>query len=76
MISEALKTNTTLTNLYLDCDEMKWRSYLKWKCKDKNEVWTVSNIGAEGAKMISEALKTNTALTTLNMDGWAFVLYQ
>ena len=30
-------------------------------------IWTVNNIGAEGARMISEALKTNTTLTALGM---------
>ena len=40
--------------------EMKWN--------DKNEIWTVNNIGDEGARMISESLKTNTTLTELNLE--------
>ena len=32
---------------------------------EKNEKWTVNNIGDEGAKMISKALMKNTVLTTL-----------
>ena len=32
-------------------------------------IWTVNNIGAEGARMISEALNINSTLTELNLEG-------
>ena len=66
MISESLKTNTTLTELNLSNDEYNENM--------KNEkklwlLWTVNNIGESGTKMISESLKTNTTLTTLWLGG-------
>ena len=36
---------------------------IKWK------IWTVNDIGDEGAIKISESLKTNTALTSLYLGG-------
>ena len=33
-----------------------------------NEIWTVNNIGVEGAIMLSETLKTNTTLTQLDLS--------
>ena len=43
----------------------------KWN--DNNWIWTVNNIGDEGAKMLSEGLKSNSTLTTLDLgcdDNW------
>ena len=34
-----------------------------------NEIWTVNNIGVEGARMINESLKINTTLTLLDLGG-------
>ena len=62
-----MKINTTLTELNLDCDEIRNK---KWKTKEKmksNKTWTANQIGAEGASAISESLKINTTLTELNL---------
>ena len=32
-----------------------------------NEIWTVNNIGAEGARMISEGLENNSTLRKLSL---------
>ena len=66
-ISESLKTNTTLTELNLDCGNKQMKE-LKWNTNLIKQ-WTVNQIGAEGAKKISESLKTNTTLTSLDLGG-------
>ena len=67
MISEALKTNYTLTTLHLGGDN-DYGMNMNMKYEWWNEIWTANNIGDEGARMISEALKTNHALTTLGLS--------
>ena len=62
-ISESLKINTSLTELYLNGDE-KIRKEERTKWKEMKE-WIDNKIGDEGAKSISEALKINTSLNTL-----------
>ena len=74
MISEALKSNSTLTTLDLNGDE-NWRN--ENDCKDmidrdnreNNVIWTANRIEDSGAIMISESLKTNTTLTKLYLSG-------
>ena len=63
-IAEALKTNTTLTQLNLDVMEMNSVS-----CDlDINSQFPGNKIGPDGTKTIAEVLKTNTTLTQLNLD--------
>jgi len=69
IISEALKSNTTLTSLNFEGEkkiEEQLRSY--W-IHVHNKIWLGNEIGNEGARMVSESLKTNTTLTDLNMSG-------
>ena len=65
-ISESLKINTSLTELNLWSDEMKWNEKEKMKWNEMKE-WIVNQIGTEGAKAISESLKINTSLTELDL---------
>ena len=58
MISEAMETNTTLTGLYLDGDEMKTEIIKIQNAKDKNEIWTDDETGEEGARKIIEVLNS------------------
>ena len=65
MISELLKTNTTLTKLNLTSDKnIIYFIYKEWN----DMICTANNIGESGARMISESLKTNTTLTELNLS--------
>ena len=67
MISEALKTNNTLTELYLSRDN---ESSNNIKLLTKLRIrWIDDKIGVDGARMISEALKSNTKLIKLYLDG-------
>ena len=67
MISEGLKSNSTLTTLDLSSDEKK---KVKWK-EEKREIqsknWIENKIGDSGAKMICEGLKSNSTLTKLDL---------
>ena len=58
-ISEALKTNTSLTKLFVGSTEIQFNMFL---CNI-----TDNKIGIEGVKAIGEALKTNKSLTQLNI---------
>ena len=69
MIGESLKSNTTLTELNLGCDEMNNGNEVNKKMMINDGIWIENNIGDEGARMISESLKSNTALTTLDLGG-------
>ena len=64
IVIEALKMNTTITDLNLESEEEE----KKEKEKERNEWMTDSGIGDEGVKSMSEMLKTNTTLKTLNMQ--------
>ena len=68
MLSEALKTNTSLTNLNLTRKEQLF-SKRKKERDDKIKYEIANNIGDSGTRMFSEALKTNTTLTKLNLYG-------
>ena len=68
MISETLKVNTTLTELYLQGDEQEYKWKREGNEKERNK-WTGNKIGDEGASKISESLKVNTTLTDLWLGG-------
>jgi len=67
-ISESLKVNTTLTVLYLGCDEQEYKWKREWNENEMNK-WTDNRIGGSGANKISETLKVNTTLTELDLSG-------
>ena len=68
-MSEALKINTTLTELDLSCEDQRRHT------KDIDQQFTLfhfskstgNNIGDTGATSMSEALKINTTLTALDL---------
>ena len=68
-LSDALKSNTTLTELYLSCDD---KERLK---RPPSTIYsfpfpfisTGYQIGDAGAASLSEALKSNTTLTELKL---------
>jgi len=64
-MSEALKFNSSLTNLNLSGDEIE-RIESKWVENETIE-WIVNNIGVEGAKALSEALKYNYSIRRLHL---------
>ena len=71
-MSEALKSNTTLTILNLGCDDKRKKTN-KWHPSTIHSFSflftpTGNNIRETGATSLSEALKTNTTLTELDMD--------
>ena len=61
-ISETLKINTSLTELYLGGDEKIWNEKER---RNEKEERIDNRIRYEGAQSISESLKINTSLTTL-----------
>jgi len=63
MLSEALKSSTSLTEIFLKGDEL----YEKVKSEMKGE-WKDNYIGLEEARMIGEGLKDNSTLITLNLS--------
>ena len=66
MISEGLKRNSTLIQLYLNSNENKEnnkKSFLIMGAKKDNK------IGDEGVKIISEGLKSNSTLLMLFLNG-------
>ena len=64
LLSDALKTNTTLTSLDLSGEEENMIDK-----KGRNADWLAGNqIGDEGAKAMSEMLKVNTTLTSLDLS--------
>jgi len=65
-ISESLKVNTTLTELYLGSDEEERNE--KEEKRNRRNKRTDNRIGAEGASKVSESLKVNTTLTELNLS--------
>ena len=46
-------------------NENEWGRKEGEKMNDNNWIWTVNNIGTEGARMLSKGLKSNSTLTTL-----------
>ena len=66
MISEALKSNNTLT--YLDMYGDKRMKWIKVDSKKKMN-WTATGIGETEAILISEGLKKNNSLTEVVLSG-------
>ncbi len=64
MISEVLKSNSTLTKL----DLMGEGEYKQWKKIKKTKKHTGNKIGEEGARMINEVLKSNSTLKSLDLS--------
>ena len=62
MISEVMKNNCTLTELYLSCGENNNNQEGK-----RIMIYAVNNLGDEGARMISEVMKSNSTLTVLTL---------
>jgi hypothetical protein len=59
-LSEALKSNSSLTRLDLSCNSLIVASFSRI---------ADNNIGSKGAIGLSEALKANTSLTSLDLRG-------
>ena len=69
-LSESLKTNTTLTELYMDCDDKNTqRAYTNKQITFFFffTALTGNDIGNTGTTSLSEALKSNTTLTKLSL---------
>ncbi|KAK5809404.1 hypothetical protein F5H01DRAFT_381781 [Linnemannia elongata] len=75
ILAEALKTNSTLTTLYLRHSSIgsDGAKTLAEALKTNSALTTFdlynNSIGDDGAKALAEALKTNSALTTLSLQG-------
>ena len=69
-LSDALKTNTTLQSLNLECEqeESEKDGWIADIVNNKHKQ-ADNGIGAEGARALSEALKVNTTLQSLNLFG-------
>ena len=71
-LSEALKSNTTLTKLDLS-GENKKKTHKRHPLTNHSFLFlftsTDNNIGGTGATSLSELLKSNTTLTELNLSG-------
>ena len=65
-LSEALRVNTTLTELDLGCEQQSSNDN---QCIVNFNDISDNKIGGEGTHALSEALKVNTALTTLSLAG-------
>ena len=63
IVIEALKVNTTITELNLESE--KEENMEKEKINEERS--TGNNFGDEGAKSLSETLKSNTTLTSLDL---------
>ena len=72
-MSEALKSNTTLTALDLSCQDKREKTHKRHPSTNHSFFLhftsTDNNIDEKGATSMSEALKSNTILTKLNMYG-------
>ena len=70
-MSEALKSNTTLTRLYLRCEDKRKKIQ---NASINNSLFSIlitstdNKIGAAGATSLSESLESNTTLTELNLS--------
>ena len=65
-MSEALKINTTLEELYLGCAQQQCQGKRGHNINSNNK--SDNEIGDEGACALSEALKFNTTLETLDLE--------
>ena len=70
-LGDALKTNTTLTEMVLICEQQDHKQTQQEQGRHNGtwSDWTDNRIGDEGARALGGALKTNTTLTKLNMEG-------
>ena len=72
-LGDALKTNTTLTELWLLSEQKRERlqgSTAREQDKlDCMRFWKACNFGVEGARALGDALKTNTGLIKLDLQG-------
>ena len=69
-MSDALKSNTTLTELDLRCEDKRKKTHKRHTSTIHSFFLiksTVNNIGDTGATSLSEALKSNTTLIELNL---------
>ena len=69
-LGKSLKSNKTLTELNLTCDNKRKRHTKNPSTNHSfpfHFISTVNKIGDSGASSLSEALKSNTALTTLSL---------
>ena len=66
-ISDALKTNTTLTKLDLGREDRSYTNYIHRRIHSFSILVksTVNKIGERGTQSLSDALKINTTLTAL-----------
>ena len=64
-VGEALKTNSTLTEVCLEIIPYSFQ------CLIIKKGFTRNKIDEDGSKAIEEALKTNTSLTNINLEGSA-----
>ena len=70
-LSESLKSNTTLTVLYLSCEDKSKKRHKRHSSAIHSFPSTSStgnSIGDAGATSLSESLKSNTTLTKLNLS--------
>ena len=70
-LSEALKSNTTLTELYLSSEDKRKKTHKRHPSTIHSSflfISTGNSIGDAGATSLSESLKTNTTLTALNLS--------
>ena len=72
-LSEALKSNTTLTELYLRSEDKRKKTHQRHPSTNHSFSFLFSStgnkIGDTGAASLSESLKSNTTLTKLNLWG-------
>ena len=69
-MSEALKSNTTLTELILGCKDKRKKTHTRYPSAIHSAFLVTSignHIGDTGATSLSESLKSNTTLTKLNL---------
>ena len=75
VLAAVLETNTTLTHLYLSCNNLgpagavSLATALETNTTLTNLNLSINNLGLAGAESLATALKTNTALTNLDLSG-------
>ena len=70
-LSKSLKSNTTLTELYLSCEDKRKKTHKRHQQFILSLIFTftVNKIRKRGAISLNESLKSNTTLTKLNLGG-------
>ena len=66
-LGDALKTNTTLTQLDLNSEQQDHKEAQRGKYNGTWCDWADNEIGDEGACGLGDALKTNTTMTELDL---------